>query len=101
MIDNLFSSLFDLRSFLGDVKIEKLPAIRRGKLLPRMLYHGFKRDELKDCADRILLVWHAIAEDPHRLFQLLGVVVFKVGITDFGPVEDTAEAVFGHRDILS
>src|SRR5262245_19057460 len=70
-IDDLVSPISDLCACLGDLQGKKFPAIRVGKFLMWVLYHGFKRNQLEDGADGILLVRHAVSEDMHRLLQFL------------------------------
>jgi len=45
-IDDVVSSISDPGAGIGDLQSEKLPAVRSGKLLARMLHHCFERNEL-------------------------------------------------------
>ncbi len=64
-----------------------------------MFDHRLVRQELEEGADRVILVRHAIFENPHRLLELFGIRVCDVGVSDFGPVANAAEGVFRHRDV--
>ena len=64
-----------------------------------MLDHGLVRQELKERADRVLLVPHAILENADRFLELLGIRVPDISVSDFGLIPHAAERVFGHRDV--
>src|SRR2546426_8851099 len=55
-IDDVVSPISDLGACTGDIQREKLPAVRFGELLTRMLHHGLERNELQDGANGILPV---------------------------------------------
>src|SRR5215475_12375613 len=54
--DVFVSSIWDLRTGLGDLQCKTLPPVRFGKLLTRVLHHGFKRNQLENSSNRIFLV---------------------------------------------
>src|SRR5262245_3868101 len=66
-----------------------------------VLHHGFKRNQLEDSTDGILLVRHAVSEDPHCLFQLLRISMLEARVSDLWPVEDAPKGLFSDREILS
>src|SRR5215470_13106911 len=66
----------------------------------RVLDHGFKRNQLEDGADGILLVRHAVSEDMHRLLQFLRISMLEVRISDLWTVEYAPKGLFSDREIL-
>src|SRR2546422_10146285 len=52
-IDDVVSPISDLGACTGDIQREKLPAVRFGELLTRMLHHGLERNELRSEERRV------------------------------------------------
>ena len=98
-IHQLVSPGLDLGTLPREVQMKKFLPVCLGEGLARVLDHGLVRQELKECADRIRLVRHAILENPDRFFELLGIRVLDLGVSDFAPIHNAAERVFGHGDV--
>src|SRR6476659_3404448 len=99
--DVVVSPISDLGAGLRNLQCKKLPSVRFGELHTRVLHHGFKRHQLEDGANRILLVRLTLAEDPHRFLQLLRIFMLEACISDFRPLQNAPKVLLRNSDILS
>src|SRR5262245_9797721 len=98
-VDHTVAAVADLCAGRRDLQGEKFPSVGFGELLTWILHHGFERNQLEDRADRIVLVRDAVAEDAHRLGELLGIRVLDARVPDLGPVQDAPEGLLGYGHV--
>lgn len=72
-----------------------------GKGCPIVLHHRLSGGQLQNCAGRIFLVGHAVAEDPDCLFELIGIGVLYPRVSDFRHVEHAPEGFRGYNNVVS